>query len=273
MELASSQEVDFFRLSLAFFLALFNTFLASLAIFSTRFLSRRSSLLSTVSPFVLNFLDLGLDVIFVGGAREGVEMRKPDGEEVESAEVGCSRALRLVEEAADDSLTSVSRAREQQGSSVVPLGQHAQPQQALKGKGEGRWDVPFSRTSLSFPFLLATISCSTGATGRITFPFMNWAYSPLLATSRLAADMAVMFKADPLAKDPIVVGSVGVETPDDCCEAYGEMIPVVVRWNTAEPGGVVGEEGSGETEREEDAWEVSEIEVGMMMDEATDEKT
>lgn len=52
------------------------------------------------------------------------------------------------------------------------------------------------------------------------------------------------------------------------------MIPVVVRWNTPEPGGVVDEEGSGETEREEDAWEeVSEVEVGMMMDEATDEKT
>lgn len=48
---------------------------------------------------------------------------------------------------------------------------------------------------------------------------MNWAYSPLLAASRLAADMAVMFKADPLPKDPVVIGSAGVETPDDCWEA------------------------------------------------------
>lgn len=115
MGLVSSQEVDFFRLSLASFLALFNTFLASLAIFSTRFLSRRSSLLSSVSPFDLNFLDLGVDaeerLFFVGGAREGAEMRKPDGEGVESADVGCSRSLRLVEEVADVSLTSVSRAR------------------------------------------------------------------------------------------------------------------------------------------------------------------
>lgn len=223
MELVSSQEVDFFRLSLASFFAFFNTFLASLAIFSTRFLSRRSSLLSSVSPFVLNFLDLRFDVeerhFFVGGAREGAEMRKPVGE-VESADVSCSRSLRLVEEVADVSLTSVSRVREmKKGSSVVSLGQHSQRHQALRRNGDRRRDVPFSRTPLSFPFLLATTSCSTGATGRITFPFMNWAYSPLLAASRLAADMAVMFKADPLPKDPVVIGSVGVETPDDCWEA------------------------------------------------------
>lgn len=50
------------------------------------------------------------------------------------------------------------------------------------------------------------------------------------------------------------------------------MIPVVVRWNAAEPGARE-EEGSGKTELEEEA-EVFELEeVGMTIDDATAEKT
>lgn len=51
------------------------------------------------------------------------------------------------------------------------------------------------------------------------------------------------------------------------------MIPVVVRWNAAEPGARE-EEGSGKTELEEEEAEVFELEeVGMTIDDATAEKT
>lgn len=224
----STPSTFFFLAILAAFLAAFNTPLASLAIFSTLLRSLRASFPSLPSVSFWGFLRF-LDSTAVskgeeeedrrfllGGnrGREGAESRKPTG--VEEVDVEGASQLCFVDELGGVILSSSKRGK-QRGS--------VRPCESWVQEREQNVRSP-STTSRPFPFLPAPTSSSTGKEEGMIRPFINWAYNPLLAASRLAALMAVRLRADPAPKERVLAAVAVVllvveeeEEEVDCCDA------------------------------------------------------